>query len=252
MNKGQATVDHIAFINMSEDITKKILSDKLSIKFKNHSYQIIEVDDPILTSYHASKVVEMAYLGSIPRVSELQDYQSIPFKLDRVHHLNRIFGYINILTFTLFTLTLLIYIPYVTVREDILNQTNINNILSTQIESILSDMIPDSPVIITEKAHSDAYDFLVNQEGFIENYITLMQNQLASSVTLTNIRVDQSEKTIVFILQSDSLYDMNNSILEIYEAHGILDQATSIRFITEQPTIYLINNTMMEVTVHYA
>ncbi|RJX25307.1 MAG: hypothetical protein C4537_04885 [Acholeplasma sp.] len=252
INKGTATVEHIAFFNLSEDIPKKILSDKLAIKFKNHSYQMVDIDEPNLASYHTSKVVEMAYLGSIPRVSELESFKNVPFKLDRVHKLNVWFGYLNVLTFALFTTILLIYIPFATMREDIVNQTHLNNILSAQIESILMDMIPENPINAEENIHSETYDFLIEQEPFILDYVLWMENQLSPSVVLMNYTINRSDQTITMVITSDSLYDMNDSVLSIYEAHGIIDVVTESRFITDTPSSVMIDDYMMEVTIHYA
>lgn len=252
LNKGKATVEHIAFFNLSEDIPKKILCDKLAVKFKNHSYQVMDIDEPNLASYHTSKVVEMAYLSSIPRVEELESFRNVPFKLDRVHQLNVWFGYLNVFTFVLFTTILMIYIPFVTMREDIVNQTQLNNILSTQIESILSDMIPENEMSSKEKIHSETYDYLSEQEPFIIDYIMQIQSELSPSVTLLNYAINRTDQTITIVITSDSLYDLNNSVLMIYESHGIIDAKTESRFILETPTSSMISNLLMEVIIHYA
>ncbi len=252
LNKGKATVEHIAFFNLSEDIPKKILSDKLTTKLTNHSYQIVDIDETNLASFHTSKVVEMAYLGSIPRVKELEEFKNVPFNLDRVHQLNVWFGYLNVLTFAMFTVILLIYIPFATMREDIINQTHLNNILSAQIESILLDMIPENPMSSAEKSHSETYDYLMDQEPFILDYIMSMEAQLSPSVNMINYAINRSEQTITMVITSNSLYDLNDSVLAIYEAHGIIDVKTDTRFITETPSTFMIDDLMMEVIVHYA
>ena len=252
INKGKATVEHIAIYNLSEDIPQRVLEDKLSTKLKNHSYQIVEINEPSLESYHISKVAEMAFLGSIPRVEELKNYRKVPFKLNRVQKLNVWFGYINILTFALFTAIVLIYIPYTTMRADMIEQTQINNNLSAQIESILADMIPESDVSSAEKSHSETYDFLIEQQPFILDYIVMMEGQLSPSVSMLNYTIDRYEHMITLILTSESLYDLNNSVLMIYETHGITDVVSITRFITKSPSTTMIDDLMMEVTIYYA
>lgn len=247
--KGHNSVEHLVFFNFSDELTDNQVYEQMNKRFTQYPREMVKEAEE---DQYTSKCIRMSNYTAMPKVESLSQYEHIPFPIQRTPKINSLLGYMNVLSFVLLTTILLIYLPYISIREDIINQMNINHRINVQIESIREDMVEQVNYTKDVVDHSKAYDYLTEESRNLLEMMHAMQSVLRESVLMTSYTVDQTSQTIKIMLLSSSLYDLNDSVMMIYETYGVMDGVDVNRFISETPEIKMITDTLMEVTIHYA
>jgi len=147
----------------------------------------------------------------------------------------------------------LIYVPYALGREDINVQRNINNILQNQLDILIRDLPDQQQFSQIEKDYSSAYDELTDAEYLETSIITDLLSKVSGSLELSNYRINNDENEIVLIISSLSETELNEYLIEIYEAYGIImGTPDQTGWMTSAPIRRSLSTLTMEVTIYYA
>jgi len=252
MNKGEKTIENIVFFNFSEDITSKSLKEKITVKFKEHTYDLCEImamDESLAT---VPKICLMGYAAGIPKLDKLKIYKTFGFNLNRSHPINQVLHYIMAMSFLILSSMILIYIPYYLKNEEIVNQVNINSILQNQLEILQRETPVEKTYTTLEKNYSNSYDFLIDKEYFASVQLSYLLNLIPEDAVLMSYQVQAQTKTITIVISSLNEFALNEYLLDIYEEHGVITTATEVRFMTGRPVTRMISPLIMEVKITYA
>jgi len=252
INKGAKNIENIVFYNFSEDITNKILQEKIELKFKEHIYDLCEITEMDDVLKRVPKICLMGYAAGIPKNEKILMYKSLNFNLNRVPSINQALHYLMAMAFLIISSTILIYIPYYLQNEEIVNQMNINSVLQNQLE----DLQRQTPVARTytsiERNYSRAYDFLTDKETFADQQLLDLFSLLPTEITLMGYQVNQVDRSITLVITSLDEYAITDYLLYIYEYHGIVTTPTQERWMLNRPVTRLLSPIIMEVKMNYA
>ena len=252
MNKGAKVIENIVFYNFSEDITNKLLNEKLELKFKEHIYDLCEITEMDELLKKVPKICLMGYAAGIPKHEKLVVYKSLNFNLNRIPAINQALHYLMAMSFLIVSSMILIYIPYYLQNEEIINQMNINSVLQNQLENLQIQTPVAKTYTSIERNYSRAYDFLIEKETFANDQLADLFSLLPVEITLMSYQVNQIDKSITIVITSLDEQAVTDYLLYIYEYHGIVNQPTDTRWMVSRPTTRLLSPIIMEVKMNYA
>ena len=252
MNKGDKIIENIVFFNFSEDITSKSLMEKISIKFKEHTYDLCEIMTMDESLANIPKICLMGYAAGIPKLEKLDIYKTFGFNLNRSQPINQVLHYIMAMSFLIMSSMILIYIPYYLQNEEIINQANINSILQNQLEILQRETPVAKTYTNLEKNYSRAFDYLSDQEYFANQQLEDLFILIPEDATLMSYQVQARTKTITIIIYSLNEYALSDYLLDIYEDHGVITTPTTTRWMVSRPITRMISPLIMEVKITYA
>ncbi len=250
IRKGLGSVSNIVVFNFNKLMTNEEIKKKIKPEIENLNLDIYQAQDDLTGDEETKQCCVMSYASSI-RKDENQPHL-FNFNLDRVKKINRYANYLLVLAFTIFTAVALIYIPYVSANEEINIQTNINNILQNQLDTLRDDTPNIQDVSALERDYSDSYDFLIGQVDDTSGYIEDLLNELNGSLAVKRFTVNTMDNEIIILVSATSEAELYEYLVSIYEAYGTTDGIDSSRWMVAQPDRRFISSLLMEVTVYYA
>lgn len=252
MHKGAEEIENIVFYNFSEDFTNKMVNEKIQVKFKEHTYDLCEINDNEDFLKKVPKICMMGYAASLPKHEALDVYKSLNFNLNRVPSINQSLNYMMAMAFLIVSSMILIYLPYYLQNEEIVNQMNINSVLQNQLEDLQRQTPVARIYTSVERNYSRAYDYLIEQETFASDQLVDLFSLLTEDIDLINYSVSQDTKTIKIVISSLNEYAIDDYLLYIYEYHGIITTETEDRWMVSRPETNYLSNEILEVTIIYA
>jgi len=253
LKKGAAFIKHVVFFNFSEDITYKMLQDKLFSKLTDYEIEVIDILGQGDSLKAMPKVTQVALISSKVKDPRIKMYQDFHFHLERKPSINQVLNVILAISFFIFTGTLLVYLPFQTLQIDINTQQSINNNLQNQLEIVLRETPPARVYTQREIQYSNAYNFLKTQEMFYDTYVDHLFDESVPGMTIASFVLDQKTKTITLIIISDIPIILDEYIIRIYENYGIISNTSqSDRWMVSSPTTRTLSGIAREVKVTYA
>jgi len=250
LRKGKQAIAKILVFNMNDDVTDDELSKLLIKKLSSYKAQLCTFNLEETFSNTLPKACKLPYAVLLGEPFRLQ--HNIDFKLERIQR-NKIYGHqMMVVAFAIVVFMLLVYIPFYAMSEEIKMQQNRNNALQMQLDMLIEET-PSIPVYpINQLNHNTAYHHIINQQDVFSTYIMDVVALTDADVTLTTYQVRPGQNEIILIINGTSDTHLYEFVLALFEAHGIINQPTSTRWISVRPTYRLTSPNTMEVTIYYA
>ena len=250
LKKGTVDVNQIVLFNFTTQLTNQHLKEKIKPEIKNIDLLVFESSFASDLSADQTRFCTISYAGSIVKRSNQK--QIFNFTLERVNKLNRVANYLMVLSFTIFAGVALIYIPFLTFKDDINNQMNINNILSNQLNILIEDTPYNEPTSVVQSQYSNSYDFLTDKAINPTIYFENLLDEISGSLSVERYTLDSVDKKITMIISSTSEAELYEYLILIYEAYGITTDNNDLRWMVSRPERRFISSLVMEVTITYA
>jgi hypothetical protein len=250
LRKGKQTISKVLVFNMNDDVEDQDLSKVLIKKLSSYKAQLCDFHVEETFQKALPKTCKLPYAIFLGESYRLQ--HNIDFKLQRVPK-NRILGHkLMVVSFAIVALMLLVYIPYYAMTEEIKLQQNRNNALQMQLDMLIQET-PANPIIPTDQLnYNTAYQYIQGQISVFTPMVSQLMLTQNADVTITSYQVNPGSKRIILVLQGTNQDVLYEYLLEIYERHGVVGEATLERFMVSQPTFRITTPQTMEVTIIYA
>lgn len=251
ITKGESSVEDVVIYNLSDSFEDKDIQVGVISHLTDFKAILFDFDKIDGHEKEMPKVCLLPYASL--KTKDAQFQFTFEFKLERIKRLSIYGNYLMVAAFTLFTTIALLYIPFYLFSEDITNQQNVNQGLENQLNILRRDL-PEVNVYSPEQiAYNQIYESLSEKEKSYEIYLDDLILMLTSEVTINSLDVLASEKTIEITISGTTRLDLEEYVLSIYEAYGISDLETDeTRWIALPPTIKVISELVLEVTINHA
>ncbi|MFH1693742.1 MAG: hypothetical protein ABH890_05610 [Bacillota bacterium] len=250
IKKGEISISNILVFNFSNHMTNKHLKSKLKPELENLNLVVYESKKTGIANDELTENCIMAYAAGVVQSKN----QEKPFNLsvERIKRINQYANYLMVLSFAIFSAVALIYIPFLTLSEDINIQTNINNILQNQLDALQADT-PEIPTYSDlQRDYSNSYDYLFDQVDRTSGYFEDLLSHLDGSLEVISYSFDANDNEINILISATSEAELYEYLIVIYEAYGLNGEADSTHWMTAQPQRRFISSLLMEVTIQYA
>jgi uncharacterized protein YoxC len=250
LRKGKQHIAKVLIFNMNEDVDDEELQKLLVKKLSSYKAQLCTFNVEETFSKLLPKACKLPY--AVLLGESYRDQNSIDFKLERIPR-NRMFGHqLMVVAFAIVVFMLLVYIPYYAMSEEIKLQQNRNNALQMQLDMLIEETPQTSEVPVVQLEYNRAYTYIMNQQDVFTGYLLDIIDLQTPSVTLTSYQVRPETNEIAIFIQANTEQELYEFIISLYETHGVVDEPTSSRWITETPTYRFTAALTMEVTISYA
>ncbi|MBU1144056.1 MAG: hypothetical protein KKH92_10500 [Firmicutes bacterium] len=251
LRKGKAEIQSLIFFNFNSDLSTFQIEQGLCAKLKEYKAKVCDlyIEDPL------AKILpfECMLPYAVARNRQLTPPVKFDFKLDRVKQLNLYGNYLLISAFFIISATLLIYIPYFSLNEQIKLEQNTVNALQNQLQVLIDETPPTPAFSIIQQNYSNAYQYLASQEVDPKPWMLDLMSELGSNVFIQSYQVKSQTMEIILVLSGNTESDLFEYMIEIYETYGIvLGTEDETRWIISQPTYKFNNPLQVEVTIRYA
>jgi len=253
LHKGDQSIDNVMFVNFGEPTEDQRFEKAFGSNAGPLPHRVFHfvAGGEAETSWPRS--VLMAYAASVEKKPVLKAISSIDFRLSRPQKIGKFLVYLMALAVALFSGISLIAIPLTTSNEAITIQQYENDTLQALLDRLNEDLSALPFFSTKEKNYSLAYDFLEAREVSLTPYLEALFAELNADVALANYEVDCAERIIVLTVEVTSTQALNEFILALYEAHGVVDGETdSERWISGMPETTVLPSDLIEVTFHVA
>lgn len=251
LRKGKAEIQSLIFFNFNPDLSTYQIEQGLCSKLLNYKAKVCDlyIEDPL------AKILpfECMLPYAVARNRQLVSPVKFDFKLDRMKQLNLFANYLFITAFFIISATLLVYIPYFSLNEEIKIEQNTVNALQNQLQ-VLIEETPQQPTFsVIQQNYSNAYQFLIDQEIDPKPFMIDLMSELNSNVFIESYQIKSQTKEIVLVLRGNTESDLFEYMIEVYETYGVIDGIDEdIRWILSEPTYKFNNPLQVEVTIRYA
>jgi hypothetical protein len=251
LRKGKAEIQSLIFFNFNPDLSTFQIEQGLCSKLREYKAKVcsLYIEDPL------AKVLpfECMLPYAVARNRQLTPPVKFDFKIERVKQLNLYGNYLLIAAFFLISATLLIYIPYFSMNEQIKIEQNAVNALQNQLQVLIDETPPAPTFSIIQQDYSNAFQYLVSQEINPKPMILDLMSKLGSNVFIDSYQVKSQTKEVVMILSGSTESDLFEYMIEIYETYGIVSGTEDeSRWILGEITYEFESSFKVEVTIRYA
>lgn len=250
MRKGKQKINKVLLFSYDQHLNEAHINMYFSKQLKAYKASVCET---LLADDIFQKLPKVCILPYVASKNKLEDLKSpVDFKITRYKKHNQYANYLMTLAFFIIAATLLVYLPFYALDEDIKFQQNRNNALDNQLRS-LRDETPIQPQVSQiQQNYSIAFDFLTAQNLTPTPYLTDLFDVLATDVAVINYQLRTTQKEIILIITSSTEQSLYEYVIAIYEAYGIVSEATDIRWMDGRPAQRLTQPQVMEVIIRYA
>lgn len=250
LRKGKQTIAKVLIFNMNDDLADEELNKLLIRKLSSYKAQLCDFHLEETFSKMLPKTCKLPYAVLLGEPFRLQ--HNIDFKLERIQK-TRIYGHqMMVVAFTIVVFMLLVYIPFYAMSEEIKMQQNRNNALQMQLDMLIEET-PAIPVYpIDQLNHNTAYQHIANEQDMFGAYILDIMALFDSDVSLSSYQLRPGQNEIIIIINGTSDTHLYEYVIDLYETHGVLNEPTTTRWMTERPTYRFTSPSTMEVTIYYA
>jgi len=251
MRKGKTEIQNVIFFNFNPDLSVFQLQQGLCVKLKSYKAKVCDLylEDPLAKVLPFESMLPYA----VARNRQLTPPVKFDFKLDRVKQLNLHANYLMIVAFFIVSATLLVYIPYFSMNEEIKIEQNNVNALQNQLQVLIEETPPTPSFSVIQQNYSNAYQYLMSKEIDPKPMLLDLISELNSNVFINSYQIKSQTKEIVLVLQGNTESDLFEYMIVIYEAYGIVaGTEDDARWILSEPTYKFNNSQQVEVTIRYA
>lgn len=247
MNKGEKTVTETVIFNFSAHIDDRTIERDVMSELTEFNATLMKWPDDLPTSNGQLNDIRLPY-ASLKGKSHAD---IAPIKLNRLSTRLRLASFFFVMAFTVFSITVLIYIPFHLASEKLTEQQQINQTLEAYYLRMNRIENQDEDALI--ERYREAYDFLdVQTVTQLDKWLNQLVS-FTSDVRLETIHVNQRTHTITILIQAESQHKLEEYVLMVYETHGIINgQVTEERWIAQPPSFIMKSTFVMEVRIVYA
>jgi type IV pilus assembly protein PilM len=251
LNKGNANIDEIIIYNLSEHLSKRAIESELIPNLKDF---IVDHFDFTKIEGYQDQLPTGCYLPFLAiKSSRLKVQIPFDFELERIKPVNLYGNYLMVLAFLIFSSIALLYIPFYLFNEEAREQENTIQSLENQLDILKRDQTNQTTYTDEQVQYNEAYESLLEKEMSFRAHLIDLIAELDVNVSLDHVEVDAKSKTITLLVSGNTVLDLNEYVIRIYEAYGIstFDDGPN-RWITSEPETSFLSELLMEVTITYA
>lgn len=250
LRKGKQNITKVLVFNMSEDFSQEELQNMLIKRLKSHSAQLCDFNIDETFSKLLPKQCKLPYAAFLGEPYRVQ--HTIDFKLNR-RSMNQVYGhYLMVISFAIAVFTVLVYVPYYAMNEEIKMQQNRNNALEMQRDLLILETPQTPNYPINQINHHESYYTIIDERDFVSGYIRDIFAALPPSITITNYQIRTLNNEIVIIITASKQQLLYEFVLDLYEHYGVQGESDDTYWMIVRPTYRIISPTTMEVTINYA
>ncbi len=251
ITKGELSVEDVVIFNLADRFYDQDLNKGVVKQLKDFNTSLYEFKGIEELEKELPKACYLPYASL--KTKDTQFQFTFEFKLERIKRVNIYGNYLMVVSFLIFSTVALLYIPFFLFSEDIANQQNLNQGLENQLYILQRDLPESSGYTPEQIVFNDLYDSLSESEKSYEPYITDLISKLNANVNLLTFDCDATNQTVVITISGSTRLDLDEYVLEIYEAYGITDLISSEqRWIVSVPEVSVTSEFVMEVTLYHA
>ncbi|MBU1145358.1 MAG: hypothetical protein KJ971_05830, partial [Firmicutes bacterium] len=229
IRKGKSSLSKIVLFDLSNE--KKVSKIYSSLNTKLEEFDLLVFDLTNLNSMidDLPKAAFMAYLESLEKAKNKDIAKAIEFKLHRIPRINHFLNYVMALSFAIFTGISLVYIPFYTTNEEIINQTGLNNNLQNQLTILEEEVLIFEDYTQKEIDYSESFDYLDEADASISSKITDLQSFFTEEMELLSFEVSSEDSMITLVISTSDSSIFNGYLLSIYETFGINNETYDLQ-----------------------
>jgi hypothetical protein len=252
LRKGKKSIDNVFIIDMTDNTNK---SDRLQ-KFKDENtvnYNLIYLNAGEFNKQliGTPTTIDITYLSSITVPKE--GFSKLEFNMSRPNKNTIRMNYIMLFSISLVALLALIYIPYVNINNQIIEQETLNNSLIIQRDMLEDRVIVNNSSNAYEQNYNEIFAYLNLQSEKETEYIEDLISQTGTDIDFRNFKFFAQEKKIEFTITADSEVLLYEYVIAIYEEYGIIDGISSNdKWMLYYPEATFTGSLTLEVVIYYA
>jgi len=251
MNRGDRSIESALVVNLGEQDDEARFESAFSARPFGIPYRVFKFPDaPSGTGWNRAGLI--AFAAGLEKTGNLAKIPHFDFRLDRPLRQTRMMQRILAVAFAVFSIVSLVYIPYHTTSEEIFILENENRNLSAQLEALEAEIALLPSFSAKERAYSDAYDALVDAGSPIAPYLADLFDMTGTDVEVLSWTYGAADREIRIVLEGSSLAVLQEYVLAVYEAHGIVGEPESGRWIDTYPVYAGSGTNRIEVTFRHA
>jgi type IV pilus assembly protein PilM len=253
LHKGDQSIDNVMFVNFDEQTDDLRFEKNFGTNSGPLPHRVFHFVSKDGEKASWPRPVLLAYAASVEKNPALKNISTLDFHLDRPRKIAKFLIYLMAASVAIFSGISLIAIPLATSNEEIAIQQYENQTLQTLLDRLNSDLAALPSFSTKEKNYSNAFDDLEAREVSLTPYFEDLFAELNDYVVLADYRVDCAERIIVLTIDPATTPDLNEFVIALYEAHGVVSGETDAdRWISEMPETKVLNPGLIEVTFHVA
>jgi len=252
LRKGKHKIDNVFIIDMTDNSDR---SNRLQ-KFKDEniiSYNLIFLNVEELNSklIGAQTTIDITYISSI--TVDKEGFSKLDFNLSRPNKTTIFMNYVMLFSVSLIIILALIYIPYVNINDQIIEQETFNNALIIQ-RNILEDSIQsNNSISIYQQNYNETFAYLDLHSAKETEYVEMLIDLTGSDINLSNFRFYSQDKKIELTITANSDKLLYEYLISVYEEYGIIDGIDdSSDWIISYPESTFSSSHTMNVVIYYA
>lgn len=250
LRKGKQSISKVLVFNMNDDFSHDELENLLIKRLKSYAAKLCDFNIEETFSKSLPRQCKLPYAALLGETYRVQ--HNIDFKLNR-RRINHVYGhYLMVLSFAIAVFTILVYVPYYAMSEEIKMQQNRNNALDMQLDLLIMETPQNPNYPINQINHHQSYHAIFDERDHVSTYIYDIVSVLPSHIIMTNYQIRTLNNEIVILITSTSQQDLYEFVLDLYEHYGVRTLPDDTFWLTKRPTYRITSPTTMEVTIYYA
>lgn len=249
IRKGKMDISTTLVFNLAETITRDVIAEKLEPRIDQASTVIFNLGEQISMLRDVPKICQMAYATSVVDDEELKVFD---IKIERIRKRDLVASNLLVLAFLIFSFSAIVFIPYVTLANQIHDQRSINNILQNQVTELIEKRAITQEYTQEQIDYSNAYIFLSQQDKGYEQKIRDVLSHVNGSLDILNYTISNENNVMTLIITADSKAELFEFVIGFYEDFGTHVGLTESRWVTERPKHSFLSELVMEVVISYA
>jgi len=250
LRKGKQRINNIILVNLSKQIDEKVFNQSIADLKPDFKLIVLNMSDVNPDLDPSARHSNIAYISSIANKSN--NNSKIDFKIDRPKRGLIFANYLFVLSVLIFALISMVYIPWTNMNQEIQTLEIERDSLLIQYEMLEDNIEHDVSFTNYQREYNLAFQALVAESVSPSCRLTDLLALSTSEVSVIEINIDDSDKTITLLVTASDDYYLYNYSIDIYETHGIITSVSSERWILLPPEITMIASGTMKVVIYYA
>jgi len=250
MRKGKQKIKKVLLFAYDDQLNEAHINMYFSKQLKGLNASVCETMLTHDLVQRLPKVCTLPFVAAL--LNQTDRIVQADFKISRYKKVNQYANYLMTLAFFIIAATLLVYLPFYALEEDIKFQQNRNNALDNQLKTLIDETPFQPTVSVIQQDYSLAYDFLSQKNESPSPYLTDLFTLLGSEVGVINYQMRTTQKEIILIITSHSEQALYEYVIDIYESYGMTTTPNDGRWMIERPSQRMTQPLVLEVTIRYA
>lgn len=252
LRKGRQKIDNVFVIDMSDNHER---TNRLQMFKENNllEYNVVFLNaedfNPILIG--AQPTVDITYISSLTASKE--KFSNLDFNMIRPNKNTVYMNYVMLFSISLIALLALIYIPFININDQIVEQENFNNALIIQRDMLENSLQGTNSFSSYEQNYNEIYTYLNLQSQKETKYIEDLIDLTGIDINLSSTKFYANEKKIELTVTANSEFLLYEYVISIYEEYGVISGISSAdKWIVSYPETTFTSSLTMKVVIYYA